>query len=87
MEIDANLWDQAKATIAIGDKVSCTVTGHYPFGVLVSLECLPLWGVIERIGMGKAGFRTPEEYPPVGSVIEAAVLGFRDYSRQIELVL
>jgi hypothetical protein len=87
MEADARIWDQTKALLAIGDTVSCIVKEHHPFGLLVSLEQAPLDGVIERIGMAADGFQTPDEYPPIGSVINATVLGFRDYSRQIELAM
>lgn len=87
METDFVSWDQVKALFAVGDTISCIVTDHCPFGVLVSLEQVPAAGVIERIRMHRDGFQTPDDYPPVGSVIKAIVLGFRDYSQQVELAM
>jgi ribosomal protein S1 len=87
MESETRIWDQVQNLFAIGDVVSCIVKAHHPFGVLVSLEHIPLGGVIERIRMDTDGFQTPDEYPPIGSVINAIVVGFRDYSRQVELAM
>lgn len=80
-------WKKACTSLRRGDVVSCTVTGHHQFGMLVVLDDIPVWGVIERIGMGKAGYNTPDDYAPVGSRLNATVVGFRDLSRQIELAL
>jgi ribosomal protein S1 len=87
MEINLAAWEQVKRKMKIGDSISCIVTNHQPFGILVKVEEPPIWGVIERIGMSKQGFRTPDEYPPVGSIIFATLLGFREGSRQLELGL
>ena len=87
MKTDITSWNLAKASMTVGETVSCIVKEHHPFGVLVSLERTNLNGVIERIRMRADGYQTPDEYPPIGSVIDAIVLGFRDVSRQVELVL
>jgi len=88
MKADADQWENAKCSLAIGETVACVVTHHCPFGILVILEQIPdVWGVIERIGMENDGYRTPEEYPPVGSELAATVVGFRDYSLQVELTM
>ena len=80
-------WEQAKAMLAVGQSVQCRVVQHQPFGILVSVNDRSLSGVIERVRMERDGFRTPDDYPPVGSTVDAAILGFRDWSQQIELAL
>ncbi|MFO0898753.1 MAG: hypothetical protein U0836_15120 [Pirellulales bacterium] len=87
METNAMTWEEAKASVKIGDRVPCVITHHYPFGVLVSVGGMPFWGVIERIGMERDGYHTPDEYPAIGSVINAIILGFRDIEQQVELVM
>lgn len=87
MEIDFLIWEQVQKQFKVGDSIACVVTSHQPFGLLVEIEEPPIWGVIERIGMSKQGYVTPEEYPPVGSKICGILLGFREKSRQLELKL
>lgn len=67
--------------------VTCIVEHHRPFGMLVKIKGSTLIGIIERIGMGHDGYRTPEDYPPIQSEISALVIGFRDYCREVELRL
>lgn len=87
MDPELSIWEETKTKISIGDTVACVVREHHPFGILVSLTDVPSGGVIERIGMEADGYHTPDEYPAIGSVINATVLGFRDHSRQVELVM
>lgn len=87
MATEATTWEEAKALNAIGDTVACVIKEHRPFGILVSLGQLPFGGVIERIRMDADGYHTPDEYPAIGSVINATVLGYRDYSQQVELAM
>lgn len=87
MKSDIALWNRVKSELAIGDSVLCLVDQHRPFGLIVMIESFPIWGVVERIRMEADGYRTPTEYPPAGASVNAVVLGFRDYSQQVELAM
>jgi len=75
-----------RAGIKLGDLVNCRVIRHMPFGFFVTID-ESQEGIVERIQMERQGYKTPEEYPSVGSVIDGIVLGFRDWSHQIEVGL
>lgn len=72
--------------VGIGDVVECRVEKHAIFGVFVSVD-EKIDGIVERIQMEQVGYDTPRDYPPVGSVIKGRVLGFRDWSHQVEIGL
>lgn len=80
-------WEGAKAQLVIGMTVSCVVVRHELFGFFVVIENTTAIGLIERVRMNQDGYSTPTDYPPIGARITATVLGFRDYSRQVELAL
>ncbi len=80
--VDSN-WESSKATVSIGDLVRVQVTERKPFGLLVAFDGHA--GVIERIGLTKDGYSLDEF--EVGSTTDATVIGFRDWSKQIELRL
>jgi hypothetical protein len=80
-------WDRTKAHLAIGAVVNCVVVRHELFGLFATIENEPAIGLIERIRMNQDGYNTPIDYPSVGSHITATVLGFRDYSQQVELAM
>ena len=68
-------WENLKKTIPAGAKVRGKVTHHFPFGIFVSIEDVPFVGLVEIPKFKDSGRMTPEEYPPIGSVIDAIVLG------------
>lgn len=80
-------WDRTKAHLAIGEMVNCVVVRHEPFGLFVAIENESAIGLIERVRMSQDGYNTPTDYPQVGSHISASVLGFRNYSLQVELAM
>jgi predicted RNA-binding protein with RPS1 domain len=67
--------------------VTCQVIRHAPYGVHVVIDGSESPGIIERIGMEQDGFKTPDEFPPIGSSVVAKVLGIREWSNQVELSL
>ncbi len=75
-----------RAGIKAGELVNCRVIRHVPFGFFVALD-ESREGIVERIQMERDGYKTPDEYPSVGSAIEGIVLGFRDWSQQVEVGL
>lgn len=77
-------WETTKSILHIGDRVLVRITQRKPFGLLVVSEKFS-WGVIERIGMEKSGYSL-EDFD-VGKVVNAVVVGFRDWSSQVELQL
>jgi hypothetical protein len=70
---------------AAGDEVTVRIAERQPFGLLVKVGELELNGVIERIGLVKAGYVFDRF--EVGQSIQAVVVGLRDWSNQIELRL
>lgn len=87
MKISDEIWRDVCTKLKPDDIVAYTVTSHEQFGMLVMLDEFPVWGVIERIRMEKDGYRTPDDYAPVGSRRLAYVVGLRNYSRQVDLAL
>lgn len=77
--------ERGKDAFPVGTEVDAIVTAEQPFGLLLDIGGCP--GILERIQMERAGYRTPNEYPPVGSHITCTVLGFREWSQQIEVGL
>ena len=80
-------WKNAKTELEVGTSVDCEVVQHAPFGVFVTVGTNRISGIIERVRMNQDGFQTPEDFPPIGSVVKATVLGFRDWNNQVELAL
>jgi hypothetical protein len=70
---------------AAGDEVIVRITERKPFGLLVKVGDPELNGVIERIGLVKAGYLFDQFN--VGQSIHAVVVGLRDWSNQLELRL
>ena len=87
MASDPTYWNTAKASLSVGESVKCIVKRHHLFGILVAIGDPPLTGLIERSRMSTDGFQAPSEYPPLGCIVVVTVLGFRDYSQQVELAL
>ena len=85
MPMSSDQWQRVISELSVGQKVSCYVVEHHPWGVLLRIESCHGVGLIERIVLGKRGYCTPEDYPPVGSLVVATVLGFRDQTCQVEL--
>jgi ribosomal protein S1 len=77
-------WDALKASMPIGTKVRAKVVEQKVFGLFVETDS-PAVGIIERIHMAKLGYAVPENYPAIGQIINCEVLGFRDWSQQVEL--
>lgn len=74
-------WDKTKRMFPVGSAVDVLVTTEMPFGLLVEI-CGGGDGILECIQMERAGYRTPDEYPRVGSRIRCHVVGVREWSRQ-----
>lgn len=83
---DSNTQADWASGIETGDDVDCLVVKHAPFGVFVTVG-EKLEGIIERIQMERDGYETPREYPPVGATISGRVIGFREWSHQVEICL
>jgi predicted RNA-binding protein with RPS1 domain len=87
MKNNTEEWERTKAHLAIGAMVNCVVVRQEPFGLFATIENESAIGLIERVRMIQDGYNTPIDYPAVGSHITATVLGFRDYSHQVELAM
>jgi len=80
-----NAWETVKQTLAVGARVRCRVKEHHPFGIFTTLAGCPFDGLIQITDFKDVGRMTPTEYPPLGSEVEAVVLGFKERGRQIWL--
>jgi ribosomal protein S1 len=78
-------WKRAKQMLPLGARVRCRVKEHHPFGVLTTISSIPFDGLIQITDFKDAGRMTPSEYPGLGIELEAVVLGFKEYGRQIWL--
>ncbi len=76
-------WNEAKQLFLVGSIVQVVVTKQEVFGVFVSLpnESLGLIRLPELIRRDQ----TIEDYPAVGTVLNARVLGFDEHNRQVIL--
>ncbi len=78
-------WDELKDTLRVGTRVRGTVARHAPFGIFVAIPGIPFDGLVQITDFKDNGRMTPSEYPPLGSLIEAVVLGFKETGNQIWL--
>lgn len=80
-----NAWEYTKENYPVGTKLRGTVIRHKPYGVFVSIPNLDFEGLIQIPDFKDEGAMTMEEYPKIGSLIEAVILGFKDTGHQIWL--
>lgn len=80
-------WDEVKSQLKPYDFVEGTVLRHEQYGVFVDIGCsfLGLLSVVDFLDNPDEGGREKVEYPPVGTVVKAVVLHFRDSNQQIFL--
>ncbi|HEV2970015.1 MAG TPA: hypothetical protein VGY55_08495 [Pirellulales bacterium] len=82
---DDDAWNAVKHSLPVGTHVWCCVKEHRPFGVFATIENVPFDGLIQITDFKDVGRMTPSEYPPLGSAVEAVVLGFKEHGEQIWL--
>jgi hypothetical protein len=82
---DAAGWEEVKRSLPVGSMVSGVVTKHAPFGVFIKISDVPFDGLIQITDFKDAGRMTPVEFPAIGSILRAVVLGFKETGRQIWL--
>jgi ribosomal protein S1 len=78
-------WAGTKRSLLVGSLVSCAITRHAPFGVFAYIAGIPFEGLIQITDFKDEGRMTADEFPAVGSTIEAVVLGFKETGQQIWL--
>jgi len=78
-------WEDVKRNLLIGAHVRCRVREHREFGVFATIDSIPFDGLIPIIQFKDFGRVTPADYPPIGSEVEAVVIGFQDSNREIYL--
>jgi ribosomal protein S1 len=76
------MWDDAKKQFPIGRRVRGVVAQHQPFGVFIDIGDAVTTGLVQISDFLDSGRMTPEQYPPVGSWIDAVVLGHTDEGRK-----
>ena len=77
-------WDTLKKSGINGKIISGIVIKHETYGVILDLGC-DFEGIIQITDFKDEGIMTFDDYPKIGSEIQAKVLGFKDYGCQIWL--
>jgi hypothetical protein len=78
-------WDGIKRSLRVGTLVKGTVIRHAPFGVFVRIGGIPFDGLVQITDFKDEGRMTVDEFPPIGSLLTALVLGFKETGNQIWL--
>ncbi len=82
----APMWEAAKQRFPVGRVVRGTVIDHRPFGIFVDLSDPVATGLVQITDFVDEGRMSPEQYPAVGELITAVVLGHtREERKQIWL--
>ena len=76
------MWEEAKQRFPVGRVVRGTVIAHCPFGIFVDLGDQVATGLVQITEFLDGGRMTPEQYPAVGSMVTAVVLGHTDERRR-----
>jgi len=78
-------WIDAKYRLPIGTLVWGTVASHESFGVFVDFDDTAYRGLIAIPDFKDEGRMEMEEYPAVGTRLEAVILGHKEHEQQIWL--
>jgi ribosomal protein S1 len=82
------MWEEeVKQKWPVGSRVFATVVKHAPFGIFVDLGDSTVRGLVNIPEISDQSRITPEDYPSLGSVIEAMVLGHRVSNQQIVMTI
>lgn len=77
-------WHELKKALPVGAIVMGSVSRHEAFGVFVDIG-YGYDGLIQITDFKDEGRMSADEFPEIGSVIRAKVLGFKDHGHQIWL--
>lgn len=77
-------WEMQKAMFRVGQTVVGRVVRQARFGVFVALDADAV-GLIEIPELSLDDKLSPDQYPKIGELVEAKVLGFRERNKQIVL--
>ena len=78
-------WENVRDKLPVGTRIQGRVTQHWPFGVFVEIPRIPFQGLVQLTDFRDEGRMTPDQYPEVGSLVDAVVLGFKETGKQIWL--
>jgi ribosomal protein S1 len=76
------MWEEAKLRFPRGLRVRGTVSAHRPFGIFVNLGDPVAVGLVQITEFSDEGRMTEGQYPPIGTAVEAVVLGHTDERRK-----
>ena len=78
---------QAAAQRSEGATVTGTVVCHHPFGLGIHIDDGNEYGHVNITEIGVDPLRGQEDFPPIGSVVTATVLGYTGIHAQLRLTL
>jgi len=80
----SSTWEDLKATLEVGSRITGTVTRHEQYGVFLDIG-YEYDGLIQITDFKDEGTMTPGEFPAIGDEVEAVVLGFKELGHQVWL--
>jgi ribosomal protein S1 len=84
MGMHEETWRDVKQQLPVGSMIEGGVIRHEAYGMLVDigLECE---GLIQIVDIKDEGRATPDDYPSIGTLVVARVLGFKESGHQVWL--
>ena len=82
---DDENWKLLQSGYPQGTKVLGIVTYHHSFGIDLKIEGIDCQCIVEIIEFKETGRMTPEDFPALGTQVEAEVLGFTEISHICKL--
>lgn len=82
MGMQEEAWREVKQQLPVGSMIEGRVTRHEAYGMFVDIG-LEFEGLIQIVDIKDEGRATPEDYPSIGTLVVARVLGFKENNRQV----
>lgn len=84
MGMQEETWREVKQQLPVGSMIEGRVIRHEAYGMFVDIgiECE---GLIQIVDISDDRPVTPDDYPPIGALVVARVLGFKENGHQVRL--
>jgi hypothetical protein len=73
--------------LAEGTPISGIVVCHHPYGLGVYLEDRDEYGHVNITAIGTGPLRGPQDFPPIGALVNGTVLGYSGQHAQLRIAL
>ena len=75
-------WEETKHRIKLGSRLQGVVIEHKPFGIFVDIGDPVAIGLVQIIDFRDEAPMIADDYPALGSIVEAIIIGFTDARRK-----